>query len=568
MNIKTRLFLCMAFLFPLTLLAQSAEAAEGGGFLFSLLHNPFVALFAIVGLGLQLGNFRVAGLSLGSSGVLFVALVFGHFQFQIPSGLGTLGLILFIFCVGLGAGPGFIRVFRSEGKQLALVSIVVVLTAGGCSYGFARLFDLPTDLVVGLFAGAMTSTPALAAAMDALHGSGQLVSVGYGIAYPFGVIGVVLFVQLLPRLLKKDLDVLANELDAKSPGRPGIVSVLVEVSNEALQGKEIESYTEKFTHGVRFSRLLRGDRLVPLPYGTCFEKGQVLRMVGDEEHVNIVIDLVGVRVSPEHVKGTNEKDLMDVVVTNREFFGRTLKELSFFQKYGVVITRVIRNELMFVPGRDTRLEPLDQIRVVGDPNDIDRFQKKCGHKPKSLQETDLLSLALGLLAGVVLGLTPFSFAGMPEVTIGLSGGLLLVSIALGHFGRIGWVSGRIPAAARNLMMELGLVFFLANAGVKAGGSFLAVLKEQGIVLFLVGAGVTIVPMLTGFLFANQFLKVDLLRCLGGICGSMTSTPALGAIRGKTDSDIPVISYAAAYPVALILMLTVAQVLVFMLLKTV
>ncbi|MBN1586693.1 MAG: YidE/YbjL duplication [Candidatus Omnitrophica bacterium] len=533
-------------------------------FLKTLFDNQFIALFGILALGLLLGNVRVWGVSLGNSGVLFTALLFGHFHFTIPAGVGTLGLILFIYCVGISAGPSFFAAFRKQGANLAKLSILIVSAASLCTVWMAWLFKVPADLAVGILAGSLTSTPALAAAMDTLKDLGTNVSVGYGIAYPFGVIGVVLFVQLLPRLLGKDLDQLAATLEDAGKSGKSIQAVLVEVTNESIVGKSIEECAFIANTHCRISRRLMGEQLVPVQYDTCFEKGQVLRVVGREKELAGVIEFLGKKVDLPHVQDSRDYDVMELVVTNREFAGKMLGELQLLKRFGVTITRIKRNEVEFVPRMENKIDLQDVIRVVGDPEGIKQVAAECGHKARALQETDLVSLFVGLLLGVVLGLLPISIAGARNFTFGLSGGVLFVALLLGHFGRVGRVVGRMPFAARMLLMELGLVFFLANAGVRAGGSFMQVVGVHGVQLFLVGAVVTLVPMIAGFIFSTYFLKMDLLRTLGGICGGMTSTPALGAIKSKTDSGLPVVSYAAAYPVALILMLVAAQLVIFVL----
>ena len=531
------------------------------GFFEVILSNQFVALFTIIGLGLLLGSVKVRGVALGSSGVLFVALLFGHWHLTIPSGVGTLGLILFIYCVGLSAGPRFFGAFARQGINFAKLAAVIVGLAAVVTVLLSKLFALPVDLATGLLAGALTSTPALAAAMDNLKDSGNLVSVGYGIAYPFGVIGVVLFVQLLPKLMGRDFEQEADQSGQKDASEE-VVTRFVEVTNQSLWGKPISQCDFVAESKVRISRVLDGDRLVPLKYEHVFHEKQILKLVGKEKDIEGMASLIGpvVNVGATLVDGMT-KDIADVVVTSSRAYGKTLAELDLLKKYGVTITRVTRDEVTFIPNNRTKLEILDQLRVVGDPEGLEQFTRFVGHKQKALQQTDMLSLAVGMLGGVMVGLTPISIGGGPAFSLGLSGGLLLVSLILGHFGRIGRIVGRVPLASRLLMMEIGLAFFLASAGVKAGGSFVEIARTYGVKLFFVGACVTMIPMVAAYFIGVRFLNLTLSETLGGICGGMTSTPALGAIKAKTDSEIPVISYAAAYPVALILMLVAANLVI-------
>ncbi|MDP3981744.1 MAG: TrkA C-terminal domain-containing protein, partial [Chlamydiota bacterium] len=530
-------------------------------FLRRLLDNQFIALFSILALGLLLGSISIGGVSLGSSGVLFVALIYGHYHYTIPSGVGTLGLIFFIFCVGISAGPSFFSAFAKQGANLAKLSIFIVTFAALITVCMSIIFHIPRDLAAGLFAGALTSTPALAAAMDSLKDLGTHVSVGYGISYPFGIIGVVLFVQLLPKLLRQNLDTLSETLSDQGSRKGNIVLKLVEVFNPSIIGRSIDECTFIAESHCQISRVLINHCLIPVQYDTKFEIGQILRIVGEEKKIQTVIDFIGKKAENIRYDIETDKDIMDIVVTSSDIAEKTLKELGLLKNYGLTITRITRADHTFVPGSDTSIELHDQLRTVGPVEALKQFADICGHRTKALHETDLLSLAVGILFGVMIGLVPISVAGTHSFTIGLSGGLLLTSLLLGHFGRIGKIVGRIPIASRLLLMEMGLVFFLANAGVKAGSSFIQICQEYGLKLFLIGGLITVIPVLTGYLFATYVLKINLLQSLGGICGGMTSTPALGAIRSKTDSDIPLNSYAAAYPVALIYMLIASQMVI-------
>ncbi len=529
-----------------------------------LLDNQFIALFTIIACGLLIGSIKIGPISLGSSGVLFAALFFGHFHFTIPSSTGTLGLILFIFCVGISAGPTFMGSFVRQGVDLAKLSILVVSIAAVTTILLAKTFSLPRDLAAGLLAGALTSTPAFAAAMDTLKDFGTNVSVGYGIAYPFGIVGVVLFVQLLPKFLKKDLNKLSEEYSSTSNDKTNIVLIFVSVENPAIIGKRIQDCHFIFESNCQVSRVLENTSLVPLKAGMLFEQGQIVRLVGHEEKIETVIEYIGKRVKKVTYETISDKDRMDIVVTSGDLIEESLEKLDLLNNYGITVTRIFRNEKVFTPSLETCIEENDQLRVVGSPEEVLRFAEVCGHNKKVLHETDLLSLSVGITVGVLIGLIPISLFGLQSFTLGLSGGLLLVSLLLGHFGRIGKIVGRIPIASRLLMMELGLVFFLANAGIKAGSSFMETVQEYGIQLFFIGGCITTLPLIFGFLFAHYVLKINLLQILGGLCGGMTSTPALGAIRSKTDSEIPMISYAAAYPVALIFMLIGAQLVLFVL----
>jgi putative transport protein len=529
-----------------------------------LLDQPLIALFAIIASGLLFGSFTIKGINLGSSGVLFTALLAGHLGYSIPGGIGTLGLVLFVYCVGIGAGGRFFASVAREGATLGKLALVIVATGGAITWAGAKLLDLPVDLATGIFAGALTSTPALAAATESLTDAASGVSIGYGIAYPFGVIGVVLFVQLLPRLLKHDLDKIAAEHEAEDNTDVRVITVLVEVTNQNLVGKKIAEAGISNLNACRVSRIFKEGQLIPLSYSDEFSQGQLLLLVGLNKEITIAIDTLGHR-SDRHLLKDVENERQNLLVTEHKIAGKSIRELASLKHYGVVITRITRGGLTFVPNTATLIEAHDNLTTVGRTEDLKVFAKAIGHHSTAIDSTDLLSLSVGLTLGIVAGLIPIGLPGSTPITLGLAGGPLLVALLLGHFGKVGRIVGHIPRPTRLLLQDLGLVFFLANAGVEGGVSLVATVQQYGITLFGLGMLVSVVPLILAWPLARKLFKLDPLQALGGICGGMTSTPALGAITAKTDSQVPVISYVSAYPVALIVMILITKILIGLLL---
>ncbi|QBG48531.1 YidE/YbjL duplication [Verrucomicrobia bacterium S94] len=531
-----------------------------GAFHQLLIDQPLITLFAVIATGLLLGNVKIKGLNLGSSGVLFTALLAGHLGYAIPSGVGKLGLVLFVYCVGIGAGDRFFASLAREGANLAKLAVLIVGLGALVTYGGASLLHLPPGLATGIFAGALTSTPALAAATEglAMQGGGDSVSIGYGIAYPFGVIGVVLFVQVLPRILRINLDDIKDDSPNTESNR--VQTVLVEVCNPNLYGTKIsESGVTQF-NAVQVTRVLKDNCLVPLSYEDEFEEGQHVLLVGRQSEMKMAVEFIGVKSDRKVLKDA-DNERQDIVVTSPAFTGQKLGDKAPLRNYGVVITHINRLGLEFVPNAETILERHDRLNCVGAADDIKKFAVAVGHRANAIDATDLLSLSVGLTLGIIAGLMPIGFPGASPITLGLAGGPLLVSLILGHFGKVGRIVGFIPRPTRMLLQELGLVFFLANAGVKGGAMLVPTLREHGLILFLLGIAVSSLPLIVAWPIATKFFKMNALQSLGGICGGMTSTPALGAITAKTDSTIPVVSYVSAYPVALIIMIIASKVLI-------
>lgn len=523
-----------------------------------LLGNRLLALFLVLTSGLVLGRINLAGLSLGNSAVIFTALGLGHLGYGIPDGLGTLGLVLFVYCVGIAAGPSFFRVFVQRGKKLALLGVALVLAGGLTAWLLARLLGLPTDLAAGVFAGAMTSTPALAAATEALP-AGSHAAVGYGLAYPFGVVGVVLFVQLLPRLLSADLARLARESGERDDSQQ-VSRALVEVLNPAVIGKELDELGFIAEAGCLVTRSLVGRELLPVSPDMPLEQGQHLLVIGRESDLRLVVEALGRRSERTDYILETEQHRMQIVATSRRVVGHTLAELRLRRTFNVSVARVSRHGVEYVPRSDTAIEYGEMLTVVGEPADLQRFAEAAGHRARAFDETNLISVGIGLTAGVLLGMVSFGIGGS-SLSLGLAGGPLLVALILGHFGQVGPVVGHLPPASRMVLQELGLVFFLASAGVQAGGQIADVLRQHSATLLGAAAAVALLPMALGYLIARFVLRLDLLQILGAVCGGMTSTPGLGVITGKVDSEVPAVSYAATYPVSLILITVAARMLV-------
>ncbi len=516
-----------------------------------IFHNPTFVLFGILFLGLAFGNIKVKGISLGSSGVLFIAMVAGHFGLSVPQGISSFGTALFVYCVGLGVGNRFFAALSSQGTRLVALTFSVVLSAWLTTLGLCQLFDVAPEIAAGSFSGSMTSTPALAAASEALDES-PLLNIGYGVAYPFGVIGVVLFVQLLPRLLKQDFSQSSTESDqGKNPEK--IIARVVTITNSDLYGKSILDFENEGQMLCRITRKVVDNRMQPLQEGDCFEPHTELLLVGSRINVRRESRFYGhIERSKQHPLSFGD-ECSELIVLNPRLCGQTLSELKPLSNFGIVISRITRLGHTFVPSSETSLVRNDVVRVVGPAEAVEKFGATCGHRGAALNTTDILSLTGGVTVGILLGNVKFSIGDSASFSLGMAGGPLIVALILGHFGKIGPIVGYMPRPSRVFVMELALMLFLAGAGIAGGGQLIATLQSQGLSMLFIGAMVTIIPLLVGYVLARCFFKMKLPESLGGICGGMTSTPALGAITGKTDMQSPVIAYATAYPVALILM---------------
>ena len=514
-----------------------------------LLGTPLFCLFFTIASGLLLSKLSFKGVSLGTAGVLFVALFMGHFGYKIPEGIGTLGLVFFIYCIGISAGGRFFSSLSKEGMRPVFIALVTMLSGGLILYIGQQVLNLPKEIAIGLYAGALSSAPALAAASEGVLGDGQDVIVGYGLAYPLGTVGIILCVQLLPTLFCKKA--LQEEVDHSGHEEEVLRNVLVEVTNEALVGRQIANFGLNHLNRCQIARRLEGERLLPLAYQDSFLLGQHILIVGREEDLDVAIDFIGVKSSRHYVRDT-ENERQHLQIYSKNFIGKSITELAPLQKYGVMITRISRYGFTFIPENNTVIENRDVLRVIGQPDAIKCFAKAIGHKKSSPAGMELLSMSIGIMIGVLFGMIPLSLPGSEPITFGLAGGTLITALIFGHFGHIGHVVTHIRRETRELIQSIGLVFFIADSGIKGGAGFLETFEAYGFPLLLLGFCITIGSAFTTFLVIRFYLKFTPLSSLGTLCGSMTSTPALGSLTGKYPSQVPVVSYATIYPVALII----------------
>ena len=531
----------------------------------TLLAQEMLVLFTILAVGTWLGGLSLRGVSLGSAGVLFTALVFGHFGLSVPEVVMELGLLLFVYAVGLQAGPRFFRTFRRHGIRFVIIALAVAGSGALATIALQRLLKLPFDLAVGLYTGALTCTPALAAAIDA---AGRLsaaasppISVGYGIAYPFGMIGVVLLVQFLPRLLQRRLDHEEDQWQAeKESETPSLQARQFRVTNPNCDGRKVSEVNPQRMIQANISRIKHADQVFAATPERILHLGDVVMVVGAAEELEKMRFLLG---EETHERMDVNADVLsvDVEVTEESLTGKKLSEMRVWEQYTIVITRIRRQGLEISPSGNVTLEMGDNIRVVGDKQAVDSFVRLVHGHPRRAEETNMLPFLAGLLLGILIGSIPVNLPNGLQVRLGSAGGAFMVSLIVGHFGGLGPLRLYVPAAAKNLSRELGLMLFLAGAGVKAGAHFIEILSQQGPALLIGGALVTLVSAAAGLVLMHFFYRMNLLATMGALTACMTNPPGLDAANAQTESDLPALSYASVYPVALIFKILLAQLLV-------
>lgn len=520
------------------------------------LHNSVGLLFVIISLGMLLGRVPFGGFKLGGSGVLLVGLLFGHFGFVLPKEIQTIGVVLFVYAVGLNAGPSIVSALKRSSAHYFILAVVIVITAGSLGVLLKNLLGFKAELITGIYAGAMTSTPALAAAMETLGNSTP--SVGYGLAYPMGILCVIVMVQVLPAVMKVDLRE-EEKLYRQTDSTAGLERHCIRITNPNVTHYDLSELQGKTKYDFRMARICRGEESF-VPLGTSrLEIDDIVLAVAEPKAFDELKMLLG-EVVEGVIPETRTAKSRWMTVTSRDFVGKSIANLAISNLHGVVISRVSRNRVEFMPRADYIFEAGDEIRVSGRPEDLDRFNSCVGQHQESLHQTDIFSFAFGLALGVLVGLIKIPISDKLTIGLGVAGGPLLVGLLFGYYGRFGRMQARMPKAANILVGELGLYLFLAVAGCLAGEKFFSILIKEGPMLIVSGMLITLVPMVVAAVIARYILKMNMLMILGMICGGMTSTPALGVLTANTKSEIPALAYTGIYPLAIIFTTLMSQVL--------
>lgn len=521
-----------------------------------LFSTQYFALFMIICLGFILGSIKIKGISLDLSAIIFVALVFGHFGVTMPPIIGTLGLILFIYTIGIQAGPGFFESFRKQGRDLFILATIIVGSASVLAFAAFWWSGIDMPVAIGLLTGALTSTPGLAAAIDATGSS--LVSIGYGIAYPFGVIGVILFVRLYPKIVRSNIKQAEEDYEKMNEaGFPEIKSKIFRVENENVNGKSISDLRIRSMTQAVISRIMQGgEAVVPSPDSVLYT-GDLVKAVGTEDALRKIRLLIG-EETDEQIPLHKSYEVQSILVTNKEAVNQALGTFNLWGNYQATVTRLRRSGIDITPSPSMKLHMGDKLTVACSRENMKQVVRIFGNDDKKLSDTDFFPIATGIVLGILLGKLSISFGNEMTFNLGLTGGVLAVAMILSRIGRTGPVIWSMSGAATQLLRQIGLMFFLVEVGTKAGAELVDTYAEYGSQLFLIGGVITLIPMLLAALTARFMKRMNVLTLLGGITGSMTSTPGLAAVDPMTETNAPAIAYATVYPVAMVLLIIFTQ----------
>ena len=545
-----------------------------------LLAQPVLTLFLILGMGYLIGNIRIGSFSLGPvAGVLFAGLFLGHFDFRMNAGAQAVGFALFIFSVGYQAGPRFFDVLRTDGLKYFLLALVVAGTGFSIAVVATKLLSLAPGTSGGLLSGGLTSSPTLAAAQEAIR-SGQVnppgnlsadamignVATGYAITYIFGLAGLIAIIKLLPQVLGIDLEkeakILENKDESGTASKPvNVAARIYRITNDEITKIPAQQLREQYWDKTSVVRVRRDGQIIePGAIGEFLQLGDELHILAPVEYFTTTIAKFGEEITPE-TSTTQHTETAQIVVINKKAIGKSLQELDIARKFGVLLTRVTRMRMEVPRTVDFELHKGDILTVVGPHDHVDLLGEEVGHVEREIAETDMVTFAFGIAIGVVIGLFSVS-VGQLSIGLGSAGGLLTSGLIIGYLRSVHPTFGRLPDAARWILMEFGLLLFMAGVGLRAGGDILETLATAGPMLILAGIAVTTIPIFVGYFFGRKVLKIHPVLLLGGITGSMTSGAALSVVTNAAKSSIPSLGYTGAYAFANVLLTIAGSVILF------
>lgn len=532
-----------------------------------------LALVAVV--GLFIGNAKFRGIGLGIGGVLFGGIIVGHFVSQAGMTLSSdmlhviqeFGLILFVYTIGIQVGPGFFASLRVSGLRLNLFAVLIVIIGGLVTAILHKLFDIPLPVVLGIFSGAVTNTPALGAGQQILRDLGtpmemvDQMGMSYAMAYPFGICGILFTMWMLRVIFRVNVETEAQQHESsRTNGGALIKTINIRVENPNLHDLAIKDVPILNGDKIICSRLKREETLkVPSP-DTIIQLGDLLHLVGQPADLHNAQLVIGQEVDTSlSTKGTDLR-VERVVVTNENVLGKRIRDLHFKERYDVVISRLNRAGVELVASGDISLQFGDILNLVGRPSAIDAVANVLGNAQQKLQQVQMLPVFIGIGLGVLLGSIPVFVPGFPAaLKLGLAGGPLIMALSLGRIGKLYWF---MPPSANLALRELGIVLFLSVVGLKSGGDFVNTLVNgEGLSWIGYGALITAVPLITVGILARMLAKMNYLTMCGMLAGSMTDPPALAFANNlHPTSGAAALSYATVYPLVMFLRIITPQLL--------
>jgi putative transport protein len=538
-----------------------------------LLENSILLLFAVSAIGYAIGRIKIKGASLGVAAVLFVGLAVGALDpdLKLPNVIFELGLVLFVYTVGLASGPGFAASMTRQGLRNNLAAVAVLAIAALIAAGAHMTLGLQSPVTAGLYAGALTNTPALAAIIETLSStvpaaqSGAAVAdptVGYSVAYPMGVLGVILVAYILQRAWKIDYHTEAKRLRGTSYlVEQEINSLTLRVNRPEATQSTVEELAQRYEWHVVFSRILHGNEERLVTGDTWLRVGDLVNVIGDPNDVAEVVSVLGEPTDQHLELDRSHYDFRRIFLSKPAMAGKRIGELQLPARYGAIITRVRRGDVDLLADSDMVLDLGDRVRVVAPREHMGEISRLFGDSYKSLSEIDLLSLGIGLVLGLLLGSVEFPLPGGGAFSLGNAGGPLIVGLILGALRRTGPIVWTMPYSANLTVRQLGLIMLLASIGLRSGYTFVQTLSQGGgLQLFAAGAFISCLTAFLTLVVGYKLFQIPFGLLTGMLSGIHTQPGVLGFAVDQSQDELPHVGYALMFPVATITKILLAQAL--------
>lgn len=540
--------------------------------------HSILLLSLVIAAGIQLGKIKVFGVSLGITLVLFVGIVLGHFGFTIHPDVihffKEFGLILFVYSVGMQVGPGFFSSFKQGGITLNLLATGIVFLGVSTALVIHLVTDTPVPTMVGILSGAVTNTPGLGAAQqaysDSFGASDQTIALGYAVAYPLGVIGIILSMICIRYVFRVSFEKETRQLDNdEAAHQNGAKPISLIVKNPAIFGKKISELSALMEHrDFVVSRIWRNDnkQIEIASANTLLQEDDKIFVITTEQDAETVKTFIGTQIDMERKQWIRmESQFINrrILITKPELNGKRLGQLQLRKLYGINITRINRAGVDLVATPGLTLQVGDNVNVVGTEAAISNVEKVLGNSMKRLNEPNLITIFVGIALGIIVGSIPITFPGIPQpVKLGLAGGPLIVAILISRFGYRYKLVTYTTQSANLMLREIGITLFLACVGISAGDGFVdTIVNNGGFAWIGYGFIITTVPLLIVGCIGRYFCKINYFTLMGLIAGSTTDPPALAYSNTTAGNDIPAVGYATVYPLTMFLRVLTAQLMI-------
>lgn len=539
----------------------------------SIAHTVFTLAITIA-IGIALGKIKIAGISLGITWILFVGIALSSFGMQIDPTIiafvKEFGLILFVYSVGMQVGPSFFSSFKQGGMRLVGIATAIVLGGVLTAYIIHLVTGTPIPTMVGVLSGAVTNTPGLGAAQQAYADSTGLtdptIAMGYAVAYPLGVVGIIVSIVLLRAIFRIKLDKEKEALESANESKYA-AKISIELTNTNLFGRSVQETRGLINRSFVVSRICRANGTIEIANAnTVLAENDKMLIICASEDVEAIEMMLGHQINMQHSDWLNlDQQFISrrIIITQPHINGKTIGELRLRSSYAVNVTRVNRSGVDLIPEHNLELQIGDRLTVVGSEMAIDAVAKALGNSMRRLREPNLISIFLGIFLGVLVGSIPIAIPGMPQaVKLGLAGGPLIVAILISRFGAHYRLVTYTTMSANLMLREVGISLFLAAVGISAGEGFIdTVVNQGGYMWVLYGIIITMLPILLVGIFARKVFKLNYFTLMGVVAGSMTNPPALAYSNATAGNDVPAVSYATVYPFMMFLRVLTAQLFV-------